>query len=77
MVDNYLIDEINIKQANKEAMRRALVELLRKIEQPLPNPPLTGEGIKSKQDYIKGVFVDGNDNYTFDELDKKPIFVIG
>jgi len=26
-----LIDEINIKQANKEAMRRALVELLRKI----------------------------------------------
>jgi ribonuclease HII len=30
-VDNFLIDEINIRQANKEAMRRALVELLRKI----------------------------------------------
>jgi ribonuclease HII len=27
-----LIDEINIKKANKEAMRRALVELLRKIK---------------------------------------------
>ncbi len=32
VVDNYLIDEINIKQANKEAMRRSLVELLRKID---------------------------------------------
>jgi hypothetical protein len=27
-----LIDEINIKKANKEAMRRALVEILRKID---------------------------------------------
>jgi ribonuclease HII len=26
-----LIDQINIKQANKEAMRRALIELLRKV----------------------------------------------
>jgi ribonuclease HII len=31
VVDNFIIDKINIKQANKEAMRRALVELLRKI----------------------------------------------
>jgi ribonuclease HII len=31
VVDNFMIDKINIKQANKEAMRRALVELLRKI----------------------------------------------
>jgi hypothetical protein len=27
-----LIDDINIKQANKEAMRRSLGELLRKID---------------------------------------------
>jgi hypothetical protein len=27
-----MIDEINIRQANREAMRRALVELLRKID---------------------------------------------
>lgn len=51
---NYLIDEINIKQANKEAMRRSLVELLRKID-------------KKK---IEGVLVDGSDNYVFEELDK-------
>jgi ribonuclease HII len=31
-VDNYIIDEINIKKANKEAMRRSLIELLRKIK---------------------------------------------
>jgi len=31
VVDNFLIDEKNIKQANKEAMRRSLVEILRKI----------------------------------------------
>jgi len=31
VVDNFIIDKINIKQANKEAIRRALVELLRKI----------------------------------------------
>ncbi len=60
VVDNYVIDEINIKQANKEAMRRALVELLRKI----PN------------DEITTVMIDGNDNYAFDELTKKPIFII-
>ncbi len=60
VVDNYLIDEINIKQANREAMRRALIELLRKIE----------------KDKISGVFIDGNDNYKFDELWIKPVFII-
>ncbi|MFK7779598.1 MAG: ribonuclease HII [Candidatus Gracilibacteria bacterium] len=61
VVDNYIIDEINIKQANKEAMRRALIEILRKI----PNED------------IGSVVVDGNDNYKFDELEKDPIFIIG
>jgi ribonuclease HII len=61
MVDNFVIDEINIKQANKEAMRRAIVELLRKID---PTK-------------INSVMIDGNDNYVFDELEKKPIFVVG
>lgn len=32
VVDNFIIDDINIRQANKEAMRRALVELLRKVD---------------------------------------------
>ena len=31
VVDNYFIDENNIKQANKEAMRRAIIEIKRKI----------------------------------------------
>lgn len=60
VVDNFVIDEINIKQANKEAMRRAIVELLRKID----------------AENISTVMIDGNDNYEFDELKKKPIFVI-
>lgn len=60
VVDNYLIDEINIKQSNKEAMRRALVELLRKIN----------------QDDIDSVLIDWNDNYKFDELKRQAIFII-
>jgi len=60
VVDNFLIDEINIKKATKEAMRRSLVELLRKI---------------NKSD-IKSVLIDWNDNYIFEELDKKPIYII-
>jgi len=60
VVDNFMIDEINIKQANREAMRRSLVELLRKID----------------PENISTVMIDGNDNYEFDELKKKPIFVI-
>ena len=31
IVDNFIIDEINIRQANREAMRRAILELSRKI----------------------------------------------
>ena len=60
IADNYIIDEINIKQANREAMRRALVELQRKID--IEN--------------ISTVMIDGNDNYEFEELKKKPIFII-
>lgn len=61
IVDNFVIDEINIKQANREAMRRAIVELLRKID----------------PEKISTVMIDGNDNYEFEELVKKPIFIIG
>ncbi len=61
VVDNHLIDEINIKKANREAMRRSLVELLRKI----PNED------------IASVLIDWNDNYKFEELERDPIFIIG
>jgi len=61
IVDNYLIDEINIKQANKEAIRRSLVELLRKID----NKKITR------------VLIDGNDGYIFNELERKPIYIVG
>lgn len=61
VVDNYMIDELNIKQANREAMRRSLEEILRKI----PN------------DKVWSVLIDWNDNYKFDELSKKPIYIIG
>lgn len=60
VVDNYIIDEINIKQANKEAMRRALGELLRKID----------------NENIWSVVIDWNDNYKFEELEKDPVFII-
>jgi len=60
VVDNYVIDEINIKQANREAMRRALIELLRKIP----------------HDQITTVMIDWNDNYKFEELTKQPIFIV-
>lgn len=60
IVDNFLIDKINIKQANKEAMRRSIVELLRKIN----------------KDEVKSVLIDWNDNYKFEELDKDPLFIV-
>ena len=60
VVDNYIIDEINIRQANKEAMRRALIELLRKID----------------NEKISSVVIDWNDNYEFKELEKNPIFIV-
>ena len=66
VVDNFFIDEKNIKQANREAMRRAIIEIKRKIE-------FFNYGKELKID----VFIDWNDNYTFEELDRKPIFIIG
>lgn len=60
VVDNFIIDEINIKQSNKLAMTRALDELLRKIN----------------KDEIKSVLVDWNDNYKFENLNKKPLFIV-
>lgn len=50
--DSQLIDEIGIKKANKEAMRRALHEIVRKIPRELE---------------INAVVVDGNDKYQFVE----------
>ncbi len=62
VVDNYIIDEINIRQANREAMRRAIVEIQRKIP----------------QDFAEvSVVIDGRDNYEFDELDQKPLYIVG
>jgi len=60
VVDNFIIDDINIKQANREAMRRSLVEILRKIN----------------KDEVRSVLIDWNDNYKFDELNKNPLFII-
>jgi len=60
VVDNYIIDEINIKQANREAMRRAIIELLRKID----------------NSNIWSVLIDWNDNYKFEELERDPIFIV-
>jgi ribonuclease HII len=60
VVDNHIIDEINIREANKLAMQRALDELLLKID----------------QKDVHTVLVDGRDNYAFENLKKKPIYVI-
>lgn len=64
VVDNFVIDEINIRQANKEAMRRSLVEVLRKIKH---NP---------EQKQKIEVVIDGRDNYEFEELEKKPLYIV-
>jgi ribonuclease HII len=61
VVDNYTVDEINIREANKEAMRRAIIELLRKID----------------PGNIDSVVIDWKDNYEFKELKKKPIYIVG
>lgn len=65
VVDNFFIDEKNIKQANKEAMRRAIVEIKRKID-----------FFNFAKEIKVDVFVDWNDNYTFEELEKKPIYIV-
>ncbi len=65
LVDNFIIDEINIKQANREAMRRAIIELSRKIKSPhLASPK--GRGIEWE------VLIDWRDNYDFEELKIRP-----
>lgn len=61
VVDNFLIDAINIRQATREAMRRAIVELMRKI--PTQN--------------ITTIAIDGRDNFQFDELPRSPIYIVG
>jgi len=60
VVDNYVIDNINIRQANKEAMRRAIVELKRKIP-------------KKSQLIVE---IDWRDNYVFDELKNQPSYIV-
>jgi ribonuclease HII len=52
VADNFLIDEIGIKKANREAMRRAVVELMRKLP---------------KNYTVESVVIDGNDGFQFVE----------
>ncbi len=52
MVDSHFIDEFGIKPANREAMRRAVVELMRKIP---------------KDSTVEAVVIDGNDRFQFVE----------
>lgn len=61
VVDNFIIDDINIRQANREAMRRAIIEIKRKIP---------------KEFSEVSVVIDGRDNYLFDELDQNPLYII-
>ncbi len=61
VVDNYMIDEINIREANKQAMRRAIIEVQRKIP---------------KECSEVSVVIDGRDNYEFEELQQKPLYII-
>jgi ribonuclease HII len=61
IVDNFVIDEINVSMANREAMRRALIEILRKIP-----------GKKKNLE----VLIDGRDNYYFDELGTQPEYIV-
>ncbi len=74
IVDNFVIDEINIRQANREAMRRAIVEILRKIPCPSSpaSPPLEGGIISDDID----VLIDGRDNYDFKELAERPTYIV-
>lgn len=61
-MDNFYIDTYNIREANKEAMRRALLEILRKLPKELSDI---------------SVVIDGKDNYEFQELAQKPLYIIG
>ena len=61
VVDNFYIDEYGMKQANREAMRRAIVEIQRKIP---------------KEFSEVSVVIDGRDNYIFEELAEKPLYIV-
>lgn len=61
IVDNFVIDEMNIRQANREAMRRAIIEIQRKIP---------------KEFSEISVVVDGRDSYEFEELEQKPLYIV-
>ena len=50
VVDNFAIDEMGIKPANREAMRRAVVELMRKVP---------------AEYSVESVVIDGNDGFQF------------
>lgn len=63
VVDNFIIDEINIRQANKKAMGRSLIELYRKLNIPLENKKTE-------------IFIDWKDNYVFEDFWVKPSFII-
>lgn len=64
VVDNTLIDEINIRQANREAMKRALDEIHFRLS-----------SIKRK--ITLEVLIDGRDNYNFEILKKQPEYIVG
>lgn len=70
-----MIDEINIRQANREAMRRAIIELQRKLDL-IIHPSIPSCNSKGKEDFKVEVFIDGKDNYEFDELEKKPVYIV-
>ncbi len=73
VVDNFVIDEINIRQANREAMRRSLVEILRKIN--IIHPWIPSFNTKGRGNRLE-VVIDWRDNYEFEELEKKPIYIV-
>ncbi len=72
IVDNFIIDEINIRQANREAMKRAIIEILRK----LPRSPLLASPHGRGKAQLE-VLVDGRDNYDFEELKTRPTYIVG
>ncbi|MDD2515964.1 MAG: ribonuclease HII [Candidatus Gracilibacteria bacterium] len=61
VVDSYMIDAINIRQANKEAMKRSLEDIFLRI---------------GNQELVRHVLIDGKDNYEFSFLSVKPEFII-
>lgn len=61
VVDSYMIDAINIRQANKEAMKRSLEDIFLRIW---------------NQELVRHVLIDGKDNYEFSFLSVKPEFII-